>query len=288
MKKPFGKINFERIEILKKQYKIEGGMTLRRCFYVLYGKGKIPNKKSAYQSLSKVLLKAREFGYLDWYVIVDRHRQILQRTTYSNFETAFDKLCKSYRTNSMLLQKNYVEVWIEKDAVANIVYDITYDLDVPLLVGKGFISGTHLKNASDRFKRIEKPITILYISDYDCEGEFFRGKAEQKLKEYGCNNLTIKKIILTKQQIKKYKLLINYVEFKKEQLRKKYVQDFMINNKDLGNEGKVQIELDTLSNIELKKILQKELDKLIDKKTAKISDENSIKEMFKWCGDNLK
>ena len=288
MKTPFGKVNIERIEIIKRAYEIEGRMTLRRCFYVLYGKGKIKNSKSAYQSLSQIFLKARELGYLDWNIIEDRHRQILRRTTYSDFDSAFDILCKYYRKDSMLSQDNYVEVWIEKDAVAGIVYDLTYDLDVLLLVVKGFVSGTHLKKASDRFKEIDKPITILYISDYDCEGEFFKRKAEEKLKEYGCENVSIKKILLTKPQIKKYKLLINFVEFKKEQLRKNYVQEFKKNNKDLGNDGEIQVELDALSNIELKVILQKELDDLVDSKIAELSDTESLKEVEKWKKKNLK
>lgn len=291
MKTPFGKINLERIEIIKRAYEIEGRMTLRRCFYVLYGKGKLKNSKSAYQSLSRVFLKARELGYLDWDIIEDRHRQILKRTTYSDFDTAFDILCKYYRKDSMLLQNNYVEVWVEKDAVAGIVYDLTYGLDVLLLVGKGFVSGTHLKKASDRFKEIDKPITILYISDYDCEGEFFKRKAEEKLKEYGCENVRIKKILLTKPQIKKYKLLINYISDKKlgeEQLRKNYVQEFIKNNKDLGNSGKIQVELDALSNIELKEILQKELDLLIDNKIVELSDNESLREVEKWKKKNLK
>ena len=76
-KKPFGKVNLERINILKQQYKIEGSMTLRRCFYVLYGKGKLKNSKSAYQSLSKTLLKARELDYLNWSIIVLRFFVVL-------------------------------------------------------------------------------------------------------------------------------------------------------------------------------------------------------------------
>jgi len=282
-RKPFAKKVLKRIEIIKEAYNIEGSMTLRRCFYILVGKREIKNSKSSYQGLSKLFVKARELNYLGWYIIEDRHRAIIERTTYSNFDKAFDVLCEYYRKNSMLLQDTYVEIWVEKDAISGVVSNLTWDLDVPLIVGKGFSSITYIKEASDRFKEQDKPIIILYISDFDPEGEFFPKKVKEKLDLYGCENVKIKKIILTKSQIKKYKLPSNKdFKIKPEQKKKQYVKDFIKAN------GEIQIELDALSNIDLSEILESELKKLLDLNLPEKSDRESSEEVEEWKEENLK
>ncbi len=282
-KPPFTKKVLRRFDILKEAYKEEGGMTVRRCFYILVGKNEISNSKSSYQKLSQCLVKARELGYVDWDLIVDRHRTILKRNTYTRFEDIFDVACETFRKDSMEQQANYVEVWIEKDAVSSIIYDFTHNLDIPLFVGKGFSSITYLKKASDRFKQKDKPCIILYISDFDPEGEFFPKKVEQKLIQYGCENFTVDKIILTKSQRDKHNLLSNKdFTIKDKHKLKEYVRDFISKN------GEIQIELDALSNKILVGILKDRVQKLLDLDLPKISDQESLEEVEAWKKENLK
>ncbi len=281
--KGFSKKVLERFAVLEKAYGEEGSMTVRRCFYILVGKNLIKNSTGSYQLLSQHLVKARELGVVDWNLITDRHRTFLKRYTSNCFEDAFEEVCKDYRKNSMLLQDNYVEVWVEKDAVSGVIYEFTYGLDVPLFVGKGFSSVTYLKKASDRFASQDKPCTILYVSDFDPEGEFFPKKVVEKLEKYGSDNFTVKKIALTKKQIKENKLPSNLdFTIKPKHLLKKYVQDFVNDN------GEIQIELDALSNKVLLSIIEKELKKLIDFNIPVESDRESSREVAKWREDNLK
>lgn len=155
----FYKKSLEKFRIIKEQYKIEGAMTLRRIYYVLLGKGLVRpsgKKDSPYVSLSELLLKAREEGELDWKIIVDRTRNIIERLTFPNYNSAFTWLCENYRKNSMLLQKNYCEVWIEKDAISGNVAKETWDIDVPLVVGRGWGSGTCHHDAYERISKLSK------------------------------------------------------------------------------------------------------------------------------------
>jgi len=285
MAKGFSKKVLKRFEILKEAYENEGSMTIRRCFYILVGKNEIKNSKSSYQGLSQHLKIAREKGLVDWEIITDRHRTILKRNTYSSFDEIFDIACKNFRKNSMDLQKNYVEVWIEKDAVSGIIYDFTHDLDIPLFVGKGFSSITYLKKASDRFKGQDKPCIILYISDFDPEGEFFPKKVRQKLIQYGCKDFIVDKISLTKEQIKNERLPSNKdFKIKAKHKEKKYVQDFIEQN------GEIQVELDALSNKILVEILRTKIEKenLLDLNLPEESDKKSLKEVEDWIERNLR
>ncbi len=281
-KEAFTKKVLERIKIINEAYENEGDMTVRRCFYILVGKNKISNSKVSYKLLSKVLTKARELGYVGWDVISDRHRTILKRSTYTSFDEIFDIACQSFRKNSMELQDNYVEVWIEKDAVSSIIYNYTYDLDIPLFVGKGFPSTTYIKKASDRIKEINKPCVILYISDFDPEGEYFPKKVQQKLEQYGCSDFRIEKVALTKEQREKYNLPSNKdFTINKHHKDKIYVQDF------IDKHGIVQIELDALENSVLVDLLRKSIEKLIDVDLHIKSDEESLEEVERWGKDNL-
>jgi hypothetical protein len=277
----------EKFEIIKQQYQIEGAMTLRRIYYVLLGKGLQSPGQAAYQNLSQQLLKAREQGYLPWAVMVDRARRIDQRFTFINFDKAFRWIREEYRKNSMLHQKNYVEVWIEKDAVSSIVVDTTWDLDVPLIVGRGWASGTFIHNATPRISetggRKKLQVVILYISDLDPEGEHIPRVVERKLKRYGYPYVEVKKIALNFDQVKEFSLQSN-IGFKinEKQREKRYVREF------LDRYGEVQYELDALSNIELSRILENELKSLIDFDIPKISDEQSRLEVKKWLDEHYK
>lgn len=275
----FSRQFLEKFEVIKEQYKIEGPMTLRRVYYLLLGKRLQSVGQGAYQYLSKKLLEAREQGYLDWDVLVDRARRVDQRLTFRGFPQAFDWICEAYRKDSMVYQKNYVECWIEKDAVSSTVAAVTWNLDIPLVIGRGWASGTFIHNAVPRIRQAGKKlqVVILFISDHDPEGEHIPKVVEGKVHQYGCPHARVKKISLTPQQVRKFNLQSN-IGFKisRKQREKRYVQEF------LAKYGEVQYEIDALSNIDLKRILTDELESLIDFEVPKVSDRQSIKEKNDW------
>jgi len=280
----FYKSTLKKFEAIKEQYKIEGAMTLRRIYYVLLGKGLQKPGKDRYNSLSKTLLKAREEGYIDWNVIIDRTRRIDQRQTFDNFDEIFDVACRTYVKDSMeLYQDRHVEVWIEKDAISNNVAQITWDLDVPLVVGRGWVSGSFNYESADRIREIQKEkdlaVVILYISDFDPEGEHIPKKVEEKLSLYGCNpdKFDIRKIALSQKQIQQFNLQSNIgFEVSADHKKKAYVQDF------IKKYGEVQYEIDALSNDELERILVKELKSLIDFDIPGKSDKECREEVRNW------
>lgn len=287
----FRKKTLEKFRIIKEQYKIEGSMTLRRIYYVLLGKGLVKpsgKKDSPYVNLSKLLLKAREEGELDWKIIVDRTRRIIQRLTFSDYDEAFKWICKHYRRDSMLLQKKYCEVWIEKDAISGNVANETWFIDVPLVVGRGWGSGTCHHDAYERISEISKEekklqVDVLYISDFDPEGFHIPEVLKTKLKLYGLEDFKVKRIALTLEQIKKFGLKKNVgFTISREQREKEYVRDF------IEKYGVVQYEIDALPVAGLNKILKEELEKLIDFDIPEISDEESREEVEDWVEEYSK
>ncbi|MBA7483360.1 hypothetical protein ES707_18874 [subsurface metagenome] len=283
----FYKKSLEKFRVIKEQFKIEGSMTLRRIYYVLLGKGLVKpsgKKDSPYINLSKLLLEAREEGGLDWKIIVDRTRNIIQRLTFPDYGEAFKWICEHYRKDSMLLQKKYCEVWIEKDAISGNVTNETWFIDVPLIVGRGWGSGTCHHDAYERISEIGKKkllVKVLYISDFDPEGFHIPKVLKTKLKLYGLENFKVERIALTEEQIKEFGLKKN-VGFKisKKQREKEYVRDF------IEKYGEVQYEIDALPVAELNKILKSELEKLIDFDIPETSDKESREEVETWLEEH--
>ena len=92
-----------------------------------------------------------------------------------------------YRRNVWLAQDNYVEIWIEKDALAGVVHPITAEWDVPLMVSKGFSSLTYLYNAAQTFEHkagMGKKCYIFYFGDYDPSGKDIGRDIQAKLVDY--------------------------------------------------------------------------------------------------------
>ncbi len=283
----FYKKTLEKFRIIREQFEIEGAMTLRRIYYVLLGKGLIEpsgKKGSPYINLSKLLVKAREEGEIDWKVIVDRTRRIIKRWTFPDYDEAFEWLCEHYRKDSMLRQKNYVEVWIEKDAISGNVASVTWDIDVPLMPGKGWGSVTTIHDAYERIAKLTGKrlhVVILYVSDFDPEGFHIPKVVEEKFALYGLPDPQIKRIALTEGQINKFNLRKNVgFTISEKQKEKEYVRDY------IEKYGVVQYEIDALPVAELNQIIEKELKKLIDFKIPEISDKESKEEVEAWLDEH--
>jgi len=273
---------------LKNQYEIEGEMTLRRCWYVLLSKHLVKEhphpknqsqKNAPYQRLSQILLKARIDRLLSWDIIVDRTRRVDKRQCWSSPEQAVKAMLNYFRYDALNYQDNYVEVWVEKDAVSSTVSDVTDKYYVPLIVAKGFSSGTYLKNASVRFNDTDKPVTVLYLSDMDPEGEYFPKLIKEQLAtRYGCTkDITVKKICLNNIQVDKWGL--PYIDLTMHPIhrRKKYVADFLREN------GQRKVEMDAVDNNTLSQVIEKNLKSLVDADRVKEVTEKSKRDAKRWA-----
>lgn len=283
------KITIAKLNALIERYNEEGAMTVRRCYYVLLSKGLIKETNSAYGTLSKLLVKARVEGDLPWRVIIDNSRNIIRRPTYSSFEESFEETEEYFKLNSMEQQDNYIEVWVEKDTASAGISTITYPLDIPLVVARGFSSATYVKNAVDRFMKIEKPIHIIYISDFDPEGNYFPELFKTQLKERFnfAAEITITKLSLTKQDIEENNLVWIPIKWKskkseEKQMQKAYFREYIEAN------GMRKVELDAMAGNILSEKLQVALRELIDFNIVQKNEELSKECFEQWKKENLK
>jgi hypothetical protein len=262
------------LDVLKNQYAVEGEMTLRRCWYVLLSKQLVhehPNpqnqsqRNAPYRRLSELLLDARINGDLPWEVIVDRTRRVDKPLTWEIVNEAVNYVLETFGYDPMREQERYVEVWVEKDAVSTRIYETAERFFVPVITARGFSSGTYLHNGADRFNGVpyERRITVIYLSDFDPEGEYFpRLFREQIGTRYGCaRSVEIEKLALTRSQVDDWGLPWIPLTVKDSHLSKSYVSRYVTEN---GQHGRQKVELDAVDNVTLSSLLEERLRVLVD------------------------
>jgi hypothetical protein len=120
--------------------------TLRTTFYRLVSMEIIPNTEQSYKSLSSITVKARKSGEIPWDCFSDQGRQVLigleEYTSPEDFvEIGVDYLKNAKRKYTIPRwhnQKYYVEVWIEKQALADTFVSFLQDRQVNIVVNRGY------------------------------------------------------------------------------------------------------------------------------------------------------
>ena len=137
------------------EYKNQGyELTLRQTYYQLVARGYIPNNERSYKNIGNLINDGRLAGLIDWYSIVDRTRNLRGNNHWDKPEDVIASARYSYLLNKWDGQPNYVEVWVEKDALVDIVGQACIPLDTPYfsyscsVLVKSFIHFTLASTAS--------------------------------------------------------------------------------------------------------------------------------------------
>lgn len=184
-------------------------LTLRQLYYQLVTKNIIENKEQSYKNLSSLVSDARLAGKMDWGAIEDRGRQPTVPSEFEDLPTLVDVALSSYRLPRWKGQNSYVELWVEKDALSGVLRPVAHKHHIVLAVNKGYSSQSAMYEASKRFidecdsGEIKDPV-LLYFGDHDPSGEDMVRDIRERLEMYGVENIDVRKIALTMEQIEKY------------------------------------------------------------------------------------
>lgn len=186
-------------------------MTLRQIHYQLVART-IPgyaNTQNKYKQLSDWLYDARVDGLIPWDSMIDRARQFLDYSGYINqHEYLNAKLLKTmygYDRDLMQTQKERLEVWTEKDALASVLGRFASDYCVSVEPCRGFGSGSQFHKVVNRHN--EKTLRILYFGDHDPSGMWMSEMdIEQRLQEKHGIDVRMERIGLNIGQVHEYGL----------------------------------------------------------------------------------
>lgn len=160
-------------EIIEEYRRQKYILTLRQLYYQLVTRDVIPNKSSEYSKLSTLLKEGRMGGIVDWDAIEDRLRKPSQPASWDTPADAMDSLIAQYKKPRMFGQDNYIEVWVEKDALSGVLKRVTEPYHIPILVNRGYSSASAMYDSYRRFESAlgrKQKVTVLYLGDFDPSG----------------------------------------------------------------------------------------------------------------------
>lgn len=143
-------------------------LSLRQLYYQLVARNVVPNTEKSYKNIGNLVSDARLSGAIDWDMIKDRGREMVENPHWNNPIHFMEVVAPQYRFDLWLDQPNYVEVMVEKQALEGVLMPVCRSLDIPFTANKGYSSSSAMYEASKRFiKRAElgKELFVVYLGD---------------------------------------------------------------------------------------------------------------------------
>jgi len=255
-------IRLDEVNQIIKSYQEQGYiLTLRQLYYQLVSRDIIPNNVKEYGKLSTLLKEGRMAGIVDWDAIEDRLRRPDKPAAWNNPEEIIDACIKQYRCDRMNGQENYIEVWVEKDALSGVLKRVTEKYGIPIVVNRGYSSATAMHDAHLRFREAgvgsDQDCIVIYVGDFDPSGQDMIRDITERIAEFnGAYNFDIHPIALTWNQIKQYNPPPNPAKIT-DPRAKEYI----------AKHGPTSWEVDALPPEVLNGILTTTIDSLISKET---------------------
>jgi hypothetical protein len=183
-------------------------MTVRQVFYRMVVQEVIAKLESEYKStVVRLLTDMRLAGEIPFRWIADNTRWMRKPRTYSDVEQALRRTAETYRRSVWDNQDVYVEIWLEKDALAGVLYEVTQEWDVPLMVTRGYASLSYLHGAAEAIAAEGKPAFLYYFGDYDPSGLDITRSVEARLREFAPDaEIHFQRVAVTAAQIEEWSL----------------------------------------------------------------------------------
>lgn len=181
--------------------------TVRQVYYQATVRGLIDKTEAGYDKIQRPLVRLRRGGRVAYGSIVDNTRWMRKPDTYGGLQEALAETARLYRRDLWRDANAYVEVWVEKDALAGVIYPITDQFDVPLMVSRGFSSITFLQSAGEDIGELEVPAYIYHLGDFDPSGVAAAKKIEEGLREFAPDaEIHFERLAVTEAQIEAWNL----------------------------------------------------------------------------------
>ena len=246
--------------------------TVRQVFYALTVEGVIAKLEIEYQRTAVRLLgEMRESGAIPFEWISDNTRWMRKPSSFTGIEQCINSAAELYRRNLWHSAPIYVEVWVEKDALAGVVLEETKVYDVPLMAARGYSSISFLHSAAQAIEATGKPAYIYHFGDLDPSGVDAARDIEVKLRRYAPNaEIRFERPAVTRQQVDEWNLPTRPTKLK-DPRAKKFIG--------------TSVELDAIPAMRLRELVRGCIERHVDQQQLEIlkTAEASERELLiKW------
>ena len=260
LREPTLQILSAAIDILREEHPV----TVRHIFYCLVGQGILAKTEKDYKSkLVRIMTRARLSGLIPMNWIIDSSRRVLKVRLYDSVKSFLTETIKHYYRDTWKNQRAFILVWVEKEALANPLWEAVNYYNVSVFPAKGYNSWPHFLKAVKKMREMEKKdIVVLYLGDHDPSGIDIPSDIENRCRLMNLN-VIFKRIAITEEQIDEYK--IPRLPLKKNPETDEY--DDPRAKKYIKKYGSWFVELDALKPSILKQIVRKKVEELLDLET---------------------
>jgi hypothetical protein len=182
-------------------------MTVRQVFYQATVRALVDKTEPGYDIVQRDLVLMRRSLVLPYHWLADNTRWQRKPRTFRNVVAALEHTAQFYRRDLWADADRYVEIWLEKDALAGVMYPVTSQYDVPLMVARGYASLSFLHTAAQYIAGLEVPAFIYHFGDHDPSGVNAAEKIEETLRELApAAEIHFKRVAVTGWQIEEWNL----------------------------------------------------------------------------------
>jgi hypothetical protein len=191
------------------EYQQQGfDLTLRQLYYQFVARGMIENSERSYNNLGNLINDGRLAGALDWSAIVDRTRRPNISYAEPSMENCLAQLPNLIANYLWKGQETYVEVWVEKEALAGVVQKACSAWRVPWFCCRGYTSQTAMYGAAGRLQRKldsgeHEFAVIIYLGDHDPSGLDMSRDIQDRMDMFGAY-VQVERVALNWDQITEY------------------------------------------------------------------------------------
>jgi hypothetical protein len=178
-------------------------LSLRQLFYKFVSEDLLPNTERSYKNLGVTISEARLAGLLDWDAIEDRLRDKDGQPHWDSPVDIVRGCVDAYHIDKWAEQPNRVEVWVEKEALIEVISRAAWPLDVDYFSCKGYVSQSAMWRAARRlidYEATGQNTIILHLGDHDPSGVDMTRDIQDRLWLFE-SDVEVKRIALTMDQI---------------------------------------------------------------------------------------
>jgi hypothetical protein len=189
-------------------FEIERPMTCRQMFYQLVSRGVIAKTEAEYKAtVIRLLVEMRLDRSIPFDWIADNTRWVRRARTFHSLSDMLEDCSTTYRRHLWRMQPAYVEIWLEKDALAGVLSDVTFKWDVPLMVSRGYPSLSYVQSTAATLEDQDKPCFLYQFGDHDPSGIGIQENIERRLREFAPSaEIYFERVAVTPEQIQIWKL----------------------------------------------------------------------------------
>jgi hypothetical protein len=202
-------LNKQIVDILKQDHP----QSIRHVFYRLTDPRlpePVEKTEAGYEQVQARLVKLRREGVIPYGWLSDMSRRGFFVDTFQGSGDFVRRMSGLYRSDLWAHAEDYCEVWCESRSIAGVIQDDCRDLAVSLYPCGGFASISFVHEAAGEINNRDddRPVTILYIGDFDPAGVLIDVALERELREHLDPNIELNfvRLGITPQQITAYDL----------------------------------------------------------------------------------